>query len=189
MKKWIFGLVGLISLGIGLSFLTLSMNTNKIVFDNERYELQYSAKTDFGYINEYVRANETVYNYEKMITVMGYNNLSSNVSERQLLETLYAGTQSDKYVNLYTYQPENLIISNSFSGQGFIEYTAYKIKKLDNNKLTTMHFTQKYRVKNVAELVTGLSAKIRENDKKYVKLLNSTPIPNVIKTELDKGKK
>lgn len=159
-------------------------SANCLTYDNEKYCLAFSRKNKIGYLNEYVRKNETVHNWTKMIGVYYYEidadakTYTKNFSER---------IRSQENQMLITYLQSVNLVSFDIVPRGskkYFEYDVFRFEDLNNSAIIGLQFTKRYKFQDTKESMKATLYKSVEKSRRYENLLINTPMPKIVKKNI-----
>ncbi len=155
-----------------------------LLFNNEIYDLQFSTKTQTGYINEYIRNFQHQDDWTKKITVHHF--IDGNTVESYLAGFNQRLQYLPNYLKI-TYDNNKNILSYDamYVGESFIEYNIFKVKKHPIKGLLALQYSQRYYFENELTM-SGLIAFSQKEDMKYFNLIQKTEIPAIVEKEVDK---
>ncbi|MGN0018179.1 MAG: hypothetical protein ACI37S_03965 [Candidatus Gastranaerophilaceae bacterium] len=176
MKKLFFTLFSIL-------FFISSANAEKMEFNGEVYNLQYSTKTDVGYVNEYIRNFEHTDDWNKILIITYYNNTDD------------AAEYMDKYAKQikmlpnYTFQSYDeikkiLAFNTNYFNSDYFDFNIMKFKKHNDKGIIGMQYIQKYYYSNERDIATQL-VRAKAIGEKIIKVFDEKPIPEIIQKEID----
>lgn len=128
---------------------------NPLNFNNETYYLKYARTSSEATINEYVRKNESVHKWNKLIAVRYYN---TTIKLKKFIKETY-GSIKDDYVPISIECDDNVaLVSFIMIGPNYIEYNNWKYIVTDKNIVAIQYakkfnFTKKTTVQNIMKRI------------------------------------
>lgn len=178
-----------------LTLLTLfcsqiTVMANQIHFDNEAYELKFSAiapRTN-GYGNEYFKPNENVTNWTKMVGVYYYPEENNPIKFAQNFDKTIEKTENSVLLKFIENKKTDkavisFLVNNSENGKKYFEYDIYKFEKHPQKGMIMIKYAKKEFFKTNEE-ITKLAQKIKNDNDKYLEMLILSPTPNIIEKDI-----
>ena len=182
-----------IMLIVFLSIASLSSyaKDTTIKFDKENYILSYSKKIQLGgYLNEYIRSDENLDNYTKMLAVSHYPNVNNPVEfAKRFAKFIKEVNPAAKYTILKNNKTGGITLDfltwGKFNGTNVIEFNIFKYKKSKAKKgLLVLQYVFKNYNKNSKEYFR----EIKKQRFKWLKLIENKKIPPLIEKEISSDK-
>lgn len=162
--------------------------SEEICFDNETYQLKFSAYAPCtnGFGNEYFKNTENVFNWTKMIGVYGYPNENSPIKYAQNFSKTIENTENSMLLKLIENKKvDKAIVSYLVNGgdkdKKFFEYDVVKFEKHPKKGMVMTKYASKYFFKNDSE-IEKIAQNIKVNNDKYLEMLAISQTPTVIET-------
>lgn len=185
------GLISIVLLFISLFFFAQSVKAEEIHFNNDVFELKYSAMSmeHNGYDNEYFLKNENRDNWTKMVGIYYYPDQKDplkfasqedkdvEAKETNVLLKFIENKKQDKAALSY-------LQNGSLNGKNFFEYNIYKYEKHPDKGMMVLRYAIRYFFKNDGEIMQ-IGNKVREENDKYLQLIVSSPIPPIVEKDID----
>lgn len=189
MFKHLLKIIPIIVLAV--FFLCKAAYANEITFDNERYVLKFSALSPItnGYINEYVRPNETIENWTKLIGVFYYPNEDNPIKFAQKFDKQIEGTENSLLLKLVENKKENkaiisFIVNGQKDGKKYFEYNIFKYEKHPTQGIVAFQYAQKYTFTDDKD-IKNVANKIKEENDKYIALVAASMIPAPVEKDIE----
>lgn len=129
--------------------------TNPILFNNENYYLKFARTYPLETINEYVRKNETVQKWDKLLAVRYYNH---SVKLKKYIKDTYV-IEKDDYVLISIENDDNIAyVSFLMIASDYIEYNYWKYIVTDENVIAIQYakkfnFSKKTTIENLMKKI------------------------------------
>lgn len=164
----------------------------EIHFNNDIFKLKYNDFSELTncYENEYFLNNETKDNWNKMVGIYYYPEISNPLkfadkeckdiesNEINVLLKFIENKQADKAALSY--------LQNGYeNGKNFFEYNIFKYEKHPQKGMMALRYAIRYYFKNDAG-IKELAQKVKEENDEYLQKIVESPIPPIIENKMDK---
>lgn len=158
----------------------------EIHFNNDVYILKYSELSDLtkGYENEYFLKNETKNNWNKMVGIYYYPEISNPLkfadneckdiesNDINVLLKFIENKQADKAALSY-------LQNGSENGKNFFEYNIFKYEKHPEKGMMALRYAIRYYFNN-DEGIKALAQKVKDENDLYLQKIIESPIPPIV---------
>lgn len=162
-------------------------------FDGESYGLKFSKESPLtkGYINEYVRANENLKSWTKLLGVYYYPNESSPIELARKMAFVVKTANKDAGVSVIINDKENAAIvefltwplTKNANEKTFLEFNVFKYQKDNKNCVVALQYARRYYPEN-NDTIKFISDDMKNNRARLIKLMATTEVPKVIEKEI-----
>lgn len=172
-------------------FCAHKTHAEEIHFNNTKYILKYSVYNPEckGYMNEYFPENETPANWTQMVGIYYYEDEKSPIKFAQQMDKNIESADNSVLIKFIENKKQDkavisFLVNNTENGRNYFEYNIYKYEKHPDKGTMMLKFAQKYYCTTDSEITT-VGNKVRDENDKYMEQLITSPIPPVIKKEIN----
>lgn len=165
--------------------------SEQIHFDNEVYELKFSAiaPNTGGYGNEYYKNSENVADWTKMVGVYYYPNENNPVKYAQNFDTTVENTDNSVLLKLVENKKSDkavisFLVNGCENSKKFFEYDVYKFEKHPTKGMVVSKYASKHYFTDESE-ITSIAQNIKENNDKYLEMFVMSPAPSIIEKDIN----
>ncbi len=164
--------------------------SEEIHFDNEVYKLKYSAlaPNTNGYGNEYFRNSENVGNWNKMIGVYYYPEVSNPLKYAEDFDKTVENTDNSILLKLIENKKADkaaisFLVNGCENAKKYFEYDIYRFEKNPNKGMMVLKYAVKHYFTNDSE-IKSIAENIKKNNDKYLETIITSPIPLLIEKNI-----
>ncbi len=190
MQKLILLTLIVIFTGVLITFFS-SAKAEEIHFNNNIFILKYSDLSNLtkGYENEYFLQNETKNNWNKMVGIYYYPEISNPLkfadneckdiesNDINVLLKFIENKQADKAALSY-------LQNGSDNGKKYFEYNIFKYEKHPEKGMMALRYAIRYFFSD-DDGIKALAKKVKEENDEYLQKIIESPIPPIVEKHID----
>lgn len=183
---------------IAVSLIVLSLlyfanvvKAEEIHFDNKVFVLKYSALSPVnkGYENEYFPANQNKNNWDRMVGIYYYPEISDPLKFASKEDKNVESTETDVLLKFIQNKKQDKAalsyLENGLeNGKNIFTYNIYKYEKHPDKGMMVLRYAVKYYFTTNDE-ITQIGKKVREENDKYLEMIVSSPVPPIVEKDIN----